>query len=68
MSKRRPTKCSSCGAKLGEARMVVHDADPTKPSGDYCNSACLFAAREAANRAKVLADIETIMPVEGMPR
>lgn len=31
--------CDHCGAPLGQARVVVHDPDPTRPSGAFHNSA-----------------------------
>lgn len=34
---RKPELCDHCCTQLGQARIVVHDPDPNRPSGTFHN-------------------------------
>lgn len=63
----QPTHCRHCAAKLGERRVTVNE--PAGLSGHFCNAECYTncrANRPTASVQTVHADLDTLMPVEGI--
>lgn len=62
MSRTRILDCNYCRARLGELRFVVHDADPNRPSGDYCGRQCYLRdleGRPVVDTKELFEDLET---------
>jgi len=69
VSKRQPTHCRQCSTKLGERRVVVNDAHGMH--AHFCTAACYadFTFHRPAVSVQALhADLDTLMPTEGLLR
>lgn len=61
--------CTTCGKKLGEAKIVVHSA--LGIGGEYCDAQCYLAdvtKRGTGDPKRAHADIETIVKDDGIQR